>query len=275
MNSSQTVSVITLGISDYFRKNKLSKAVIGLSGGLDSSVSAFLTAKALGNKNLLGILMPDEDVTSSQSIKDAKKVAEKLKIKYKVISISDGIAFVEKNLLNSGIKKNPIATANTKARLRMVILYAIANSTNSLVVGTSDKSEIALGYTTKFGDNASDIMVIGDLWKTQVKELGKYLGVPESILKKKSSAELISGVDAELELGAGYVILDGILMSYIEKDLSSDEIVKMGYAKKIVDNVVRRIRINEHKRKSPPIIRVSERSFHSSEWRMPITNGYS
>src|SRR3989338_410306 len=120
MNSSQTVSVITLGISDYFRKNKLSKAVIGLSGGLDSSVSAFLTAKALGNKNLLGILMPDEDVTSSQSIKDAKKVAEKLKIKYKVISISDGITFVEKNLLNSGIKKNPIATANTKARLRMV-----------------------------------------------------------------------------------------------------------------------------------------------------------
>jgi len=275
MNSSQTVSVITLGISDYFRKNKLSKAVIGLSGGLDSSVSAFLTAKALGNKNLLGILMPDEKVTSKESINDAKKVAEKLKIKYKVISISDGIAFVEKNLLNSGIKKNPIATANTKARLRMVILYAIANSTNSLVVGTSDKSEIALGYTTKFGDNASDIMVIGDLWKTQVKELGKYLGVPESILKKKSSAELISGVDAELELGAGYVILDGILMSYIEKDLSSDEIVKMGYAKKIVDNVVRRIRINEHKRKSPPIIRVSERSFHSSEWRMPITNGYS
>ena len=275
MNSSQTVSVITLGISDYFRKNKLSKAVIGLSGGLDSSVSAFLTAKALGNKNLLGILMPDEKVTSKESINDAKKVAEKLKIKYKVISISDGITFVEKNLLNSGIKKNPIATANTKARLRMVILYAIANSTNSLVVGTSDKSEIALGYTTKFGDNASDIMVIGDLWKTQVKELGKYLGVPESILKKKSSAELISGVDAELELGAGYVILDGILMSYIEKDLSSDEIVKMGYAKKIVDNVVRRIRINEHKRKSPPIIRVSERSFHSSEWRMPITNGYS
>ncbi len=274
MKTEQTTNAIILGIKDYFKKNNFSKAVIGLSGGLDSSVSAFLTAKALGSKNLIGILMPDEKVTSKESIKDAIKVAEKLRINFKIIQITEGIKFIEKNLLNAGIKKNPIAIANSKARIRMTILYHIANSTYSLVIGTSDKSEIALGYTTKYGDNASDILVIGDLWKTQVKELGKFLGVPESILGKKPSAELISCVNAEKELGASYEILDGILKAYIEEDLSSDEIIKKGFSKKTVENVIKRIRLNEHKRRSPIIIRLSERSFHNSEWRMPITNGY-
>lgn len=274
MKTEQITNAISLGIKDYFKKNNFSKAVIGLSGGLDSSVSAFLTAKALGSKNLLGILMPDEEVTSNNSINDAVKVAKKLKIEHKTIPINEGIRFVEEKISKTGIRKTALATANTKARLRMAILYHIANSTNSLVIGTSDKSEIALGYTTKYGDNASDILVIGDLWKTQVKELGKSLGVPESILKKKPSAELISGINAETELGAPYEILDGILKAYIEEDLSSGEIIKNGFSKKTVENVIKRIQLNEHKRKSPVIIRLSERSFHTSEWRMPITNGY-
>ena len=156
----------------------------------------------------------------------------------------------------------------------MMLLYYIANMENALVIGTSDKSEIALGYTTKYGDNAADILVIGDLWKTEVIEMGKFLKIPASILNKKPSAELILGQTAEKELGAPYKVLDGILKMYIEQDLSVDKIISKGFNKKIVKNVVGRIRTNEHKRRSAMLIRVSERSFHGMEWRMPITNRF-
>ena len=156
----------------------------------------------------------------------------------------------------------------------MMLLYYFANLSNALVIGTSDKSEIALGYTTKYGDNAADILVIGDLWKTEVIEIGKFLKLPSSILKKKPSAELIIGQTAEKELGSSYQVLDKILKMYIEEDLSLHEIVKKGFSEKIVKNVADRVRLNEHKRRSPILIRISERSFHGMEWRMPITNRF-
>ena len=164
--------------------------------------------------------------------------------------------------------------SNAKARTRMMLLYYFANLDNSLVIGTSDKSEIALGYTTKYGDSGADILVLGDLWKTEVIELGKYLGVPEKILQKKPSAELILGQTAEKELGASYEVLDKILKMHIEDDLSASEIAEKGFDKKIVQNAAERIRLNEHKRRTAMLIRVSEKSFHGMEWRMPITNKF-
>ncbi|MBI2646887.1 NAD+ synthase [Candidatus Woesearchaeota archaeon] len=274
MNVGEICNAILLGIRDYFKKNNFQKAVVGLSGGIDSSVAAYLSVKALGSKNVTGILMPDSKVTSKQNIKDAINIAKRLKIKYHIIQINNPIKYFEGIDEQLRIKKNIYAKANLKARIRMMILYYFANLNKALVIGTSDKSEIALGYTTKYGDNAVDILVIGDLWKTEVIEIGKFLGISLSILKKKPSAELIIGQTAEKELGASYDILDKILKMYIEEDLSTNEIITKGFNKKIVRNVVKRIRLNEHKRRAATIIRVSERSFHGMEWRMPITNGF-
>ncbi len=274
MNAKEVYNALILGIRDYFKKNNFQKAVIGLSGGLDSSVAASLVVKALGSRNATAVLMPDLGITSKQSIDDAKKLVKKLRIKHYILSINEFVQYF--NNINKKLKfrKDIYAIANVKARTRMMLLYYIANMENALVIGTSDKSEIALGYTTKYGDNAADILVIGDLWKTEVIEMGKFLKIPASILNKKPSAELILGQTAEKELGAPYKVLDGILKMYIEQDLSVDKIISKGFNKKIVKNVVGRIRTNEHKRRSAMLIRVSERSFHGMEWRMPITNRF-
>ena len=175
MNTKEVCNALILGIKDYFKKNNFQKAVIGLSGGVDSSVAASLVAKALGNKNITAILMPDLGITSKQSIKDAELLIKKLKTNHCTIPINnflENFQYINKQLK---LKKAIFAIANVKARTRMMILYYYANLENALVIGTSDKSEIALGYTTKYGDNAADILVIGDLWKTEVIELGKFL----------------------------------------------------------------------------------------------------
>ena len=274
MKIKEVYNALTLGIKDYFRKNNFQKAVIGLSGGIDSSVAAYLAVKSLGNKNVTALLMPDDGTTSKQSIEDAKLVAKKLKIKYHMVSIKDFNQNLEKINRKLKLRNDIYSFANAKARSRMMVLYYFANLSNALVIGTSDKSEIALGYTTKYGDNAADILVIGDLWKTEVIEMGKFLGVPFPILNKKPTAELIPEQTAEKELGASYEVLDKILSMYIEEDLSTNEIIEKGLNKKIVGNVVDRIRLNEHKRRTAMLIRVSERSFHGMEWRMPITNRF-
>ena len=233
-----------------------------------------LAVKALGSKNVTAILMPDIGTSSKESVDDSILLAKKSRVKYQTIEINSFIKNFK--VINSKLKlnKNLFAIANAKARTRMSILYYLANIENALVIGTSDKSETALGYTTKYGDNASDILVIADLWKTEVIELGKFLGVPEKILKKKPSAELIAGQDAQKELGANYETLDKILKLYIEQNFSSEEIIKKGFNEKIVKSAIKRVRINEHKRRTAPIIRLSEKSFHNLEWRMPITNGF-
>ena len=273
MSTKEVYNALVLGIRDYFKKNNFQKAVIGLSGGLDSSVAVSLAVKALGNKNVTAVLMPDIRVTSKSSMEHAKELVKKLGINPKIIPINDFLSPLKKIELKN--KKDEIySISNSKARARMMILYYIANMENALVIGTSDKSEIALGYTTKYGDNAADILVIGDLWKTEVIEMGKLLFVPEAILRKKPTAELVKGVTAEKELGASYDVLDKILKMYIEEDLSADEIIKKGFTKKLVKNVADRIRLNEHKRRTAMLIRISEKSFHGMEWRMPITNKF-
>ena len=274
MNTKEVCDALVLGIRDYFKKNNFQKAVIGLSGGIDSSVAAYLVVRALGSRNVTAILMPDAGVTSAENTKDSENLAKKLKIRYHSVPINESIKFF--NNVNKKIKinNNKYAIGNAKARTRMMILYYFANLSNSLVIGTSDKSEIALGYTTKYGDSGADILVLGDLWKTEVIELGKFLGAPSQILKKKPSAELVPGQTAEKELGAAYEVLDKILKMHIEEDLSAKEIIDKGYNKKIVKNVVDRIRLNEHKRRTAMLIRISEKSFHGMEWRMPITNRF-
>ena len=274
MNTKEVYGALILGIRDYFRKNNFKKAVIGLSGGLDSSVATSLVVRALGNQNVTAILMPDAGTTSPASMEHARKLVKKLNINHHNITINNFVQFFRDLSKTMNYKNEVFAISNIKARTRMMILYFFANSDNSLVIGTSDKSEIALGYTTKYGDNAADILVIGDLWKTEVIELGRFLKIPDPILDKKPSAELVKGVTAEKELGAPYAILDKILKMHIEEEISAKQIISKGFDKHLVDNVIKRIRLNEHKRRAAMLIRVSERSFHGMEWRMPITNGF-
>src|SRR3989338_10357623 len=274
MNIREACDALVLGARDYFRKNNFSKAIVGLSGGLDSSVAISIVAKALGKGNVTAILMPDIGTTSPNSMRLAKELLKKLQVRHFEIPINDFVRFFKGLSKKMNYKDEIYAISNVNARTRMMMLYFFANLENALVVGTSDKSEIALGYTTKYGDNAADILVIGDLWKTEVIEMGRFLGIPESILRKKPSAELVKGITAEKELGASYDVLDKILKICIEDGLSPEQITSKGFNKKLVSNVIDRIRLNEHKRRTAMLIRVSEKSFHGMEWRMPITNRF-
>src|SRR3989344_4575025 len=258
MDCQKIKPTIVSGIRDYFNTHKFTKAVIGLSGGIDSTVCAYLAVEALGSGNVIGLFMPDH-ITSSQSHDDAHEVAKRLGIQTFTIEIHDAVDFFKK--LESKFKPaSEIPLANSKARIRMAVLYYYANAHNALVIGTSDKSEIMLGYATKFGDSAADIELIGDLWKTEPIEFGKFLHVPESVTSKKPGPELMEGKTADSELGATYDILDKILKLHFEEKLDADLIVKKGFDRKTVDSVFERIRVNEHKRNMPPVIGISEES---------------
>jgi len=180
--------------------------IVGMSGGLDSSTVAKLCVMALGKERVLGVHMPDE-TTPAQDTQDARDFARELGITLREINIDE---FVK--LMSSKLKlEKRMSVANLKARIRMSILYALANENNALVVGTSNKSELLIGYFTKYGDGASDFAPIGDLYKTQVRLLAKEIGVPERIIAKAPTAGLLPGQQDEEEIGIKYEVLDRIL----------------------------------------------------------------
>jgi len=236
-------------ISSYFEKADAKYAFIGVSGGIDSAVTLALTRNAIGNKRTIGIFMPESGVTLKKDYEDVKKLSEKLGVKIIKIDI--------KNIVNNFLKllpflkKDKISKANLKPRIRMTILYSFANNKKGLVVGSGDKSEFYLGYFTKWGDGAADIYPILDLYKTQVRELGKYLELPEEIIKKPSSPRLWKGQSAEKELGLSYEIIDKIIRLKIEENLNTEEISeKLNLKIDIVKKIEERIEKNKHKRES-------------------------
>ena len=243
MNTKEVCNALILGITEYFRKNNIKKAVIGLSGGIDSSLSAKLVADAIGKENLHGIIMPVRGISSDENINDAVDLCKLIGINYSIIYINDFITAFEKLEWQS-----KIARMNTSSRIRAVILYNYANSNNTLVIGTSNKTEIMLGYFTKYGDGAVDIEVIGSMFKTDELELARFLKIPEKIIKKTPTAELYHGQTDEEELGASYMEIDNILAK-IEKN---QELPQSDLAKKIL----KRIKGNEHKRNVPFLVRL-------------------
>ena len=242
-NAEEIYRRIIKEIRKYFRENGIKKAVIGLSGGIDSSLSAKLVADAVGKENVHGIMMPVKGISSDENIKDAVGLCKLIGISHSIIYINDFIKGFEKLEWQSKIAK-----MNTSSRIRAVILYHYANTHNALVIGTSNKTEIMLGYFTKYGDGAVDIEVIGDLFKTDELELARYLKIPEKIIKKTPTAELYHGQTDEEELGASYKEIDSILMKIDKKQpLPKSE---------LTNKILKRIKDNEHKRNVPFLIKL-------------------
>ncbi len=234
-------------------KTSLKGAVVGLSGGIDSAVVAVLAKKAFDDK-LLAVMMPSL-YSSSSSIKDAKELCEKFDIRYEIVDISSLLKAYKENE-----NSTPLRVGNFSARMRMSILFDISARESSLVLGTSNKSELMLGYGTWYGDLASAINPIGDLYKSEIFKFAKFLEIPKSIIEKPPSADLWEGQSDEEELGYSYAQIDEVLINLVENRLSFKEMCERGYKKELVLMLQERIYKNQFKRKPPIIAKLTSRT---------------
>lgn len=268
---------LILGLKDYLRKCRFSGAIIGLSGGIDSSVVAALAVSALGKKQVLGVAMPSP-YSSPGSLRDAKQLAKNLGIQLLVIPIHEIYQSYLETLQLDVRKKVPLAAENVQARIRGNILMALSNQRKALVLSTGNKSELACGYGTLYGDLAGGLAVISDLSKSDVYALARWINrkkalIPSAVLRKAPSAELRPNQKDQDTLPP-YPLLDRILREYVENHKSRGEILKMGIPKKYVEDVIRRIDHNEYKRRqAPPGLKVTSKAFGMGR-RFPIAWGY-
>ena len=236
-----------------FVQNKVSEAnanglVVGLSGGIDSTVAAYIACEAVGKENVFGIVMPSTTTPTEDKL-HGTAIAQSLGINYKEMAID---SILNEFLSVAQLEEDKLAIGNLKARIRMSIIYFYANSKNYLVSGTGNKSEIVIGYFTKHGDGACDIEPIGDLYKTDVYELAKYLNVPQEIIDKPPRAGLWNNQTDEDEIGMTYELLDKILYRHIEKDIDADSIAdELGIDVDEVNDIINRVKRNQHKSKVP------------------------
>jgi NAD+ synthase (glutamine-hydrolysing) len=269
---------LVLGIREYFLKQGFTKAVLGLSGGIDSALVLVLAAEALGAENVKAVLLPSQ-YSSQHSIDDAVALANNLGVSYDVINIEQTYLALEKTLdpYFAGLPFN-IAEENMQSRSRGVILMALSNKFGYILLNTSNKSELAVGYGTLYGDMCGGLSVIGDLYKTEVYELCNFINrkqeiIPLNTITKAPSAELRPGQKDSDSLPE-YEILDAILGLYIEMRKSPKEIIALGFDEALVNSVLRMVNNNEWKRiQAPPVLRVSSKSFGPGR-RMPIVAKY-
>jgi NAD+ synthase len=247
--------ILTTFIRDELAKFGFKKGILGLSGGLDSSVCAFLAARALGPKNVIGLIMPFGKSFPGE-IEDARDVAGILKIRSKVIDIAPMVdAYFERFPT-----ANPVQRGNKMARERMSVLYDHSVREKALILGTSNKTELLIGYGTIHGDMACAINPLGDLYKTQIRQMAAYLGVPEKIRKKHPTAGLWKGQTDEGEIGLTYAEIDRILFHLVDERESRAEVIARGFAKARVERIVAMIKCSEFKRQMPPIAKISART---------------
>ncbi|HET7010954.1 MAG TPA: NAD+ synthase [Anaerolineales bacterium] len=246
-------------LTDFLRteiqRAGFSRAVLGVSGGVDSALACFLAAEALGPDNVLALRLPYRE-SSPDSGADAEAVIRATGVAGKTIPITD----MAEPLLRSLPDSDRVRKGNILARLRMVVLYDQSAETRGLVIGTGNKTEILLGYTTLFGDSASALNPIGDLYKTQVRQLARHVGVPESIVAKPPSADLWPGQTDEGELGFTYDEVDRLLFLLVDERASPEACVEAGFQRTFVEAVIDRIRRNQYKRLQPLIAKISHRT---------------
>jgi NAD+ synthase (glutamine-hydrolysing) len=269
---------LVLGVKDYFGKLGFTKAVLGLSGGLDSAVTAVIAARALGSENVRVLLMPSQ-FSSDHSVDDAVGLAENLGIQYDIIPIKDVYdAFMEKLGPLFGDLPFNVTEENIQARIRGTLNMGISNKMGHILLNTTNKSEMAVGYGTLYGDLAGGLSVIGDVYKTDVFRLARYMNkdgevIPENTITKPPSAELRPNQKDSDSL-PDYEVLDAILHEYIEHRTDPQDIIDMGYDEAIVRRALRLVNINEFKRhQTAPVLRVSYKAFGMGR-RMPIVGKY-
>ena len=238
-------------LRENFKKAGFSKAVLGLSGGIDSALVAYLLRDALGKENVLAIMMPYKS-SNPDSLNHAKLVVEDLGINSKTIEITDMIDAYFKNEKEA----TSLRMGNKMARERMSILFDYSSKENALVVGTSNKTEIYLGYSTQFGDSACALNPIGDLYKTNIWDLSRYLKIPNELIEKKPSADLWEGQTDEQEMGLTYKEADQVLYRMLEENKKVEEVLAEGFNKDLVDNILRRMNRSEYKRRMPLIAKI-------------------
>ena len=271
-------SALVLGVRDYVGKHGFPGVVMGLSGGVDSALTLAIAADALGSDRVQAVMMPSR-YTSSMSLEDAQQQAQLLNVKYSVLSIEEMFAATLATLREEFAGLALDATEeNIQSRCRMVLLMALSNKTGRMLLTTGNKSEMAVGYATLYGDMAGGFAPIKDCSKMLVYRLAKYrnsLGrvIPARVIEREPSAELRAGQKDSDSLPP-YEILDPILEAFIEEDLSVDEIEARGFDRATVGRVLDLVKRNEYKRRqAPPGVRVSRRAF-GRDWRYPITSGY-
>ena len=269
---------LILAMKDYIEKNSINKLFLGLSGGIDSAVVLFIASKVISREKITAIMMPSE-FTSDVSLKDAKKLASNLGVNYKSISIQKHIKNFEVTFKKDfeGLEKD-ITEQNIQARIRGMILMAYANKFNGMVLATGNKSEMAVGYSTIYGDMVGGFSVLKDVPKTMVYKIANEINykeniIPQRIIDRAPSAELTENQLDEDSLPA-YEILDKIIDLHIEKNFSEKDLIKFGFSTKLVKKVVKLIKVNEFKRRqSAPGPKITSKAF-SKDRRYPITNRF-
>jgi NAD+ synthase (glutamine-hydrolysing) len=277
-HQSQIINALVLGIKDYFEKMNFKKAILGLSGGVDSALVLYLAAQALGKENVHSLLLPSE-YSTSHSISDAELLCKNLGTSYDIVPIKNNYETFLKTL-NPYFKDLPfnVAEENLQARTRGVLLMAFSNKFGYILLNTTNKSEAAVGYGTLYGDMCGGIAVLGDVYKTQVYELCNFINrneeiIPQNILTKAPSAELRPNQKDSDSLPE-YDVLDKLLFQYIEKRQGPKELIAQGFATDLVNRVLKMVNSNEWKRhQSAPILRISKKAFGVGR-RMPIVGKY-
>ena len=271
-------SALKLGLFDYVSKNNFEKVLVGLSGGIDSALTATIAVDALGSNNVVGVALPSK-YNTEESLVDARLLAENLDIEFKVIEIEE-IVNIFRNTLKESVNDElgPITDENIQSRVRGNILMALSNQTGAMVVSTGNKSEMAVGYSTLYGDLAGGFALLKDLYKTEVYNLANFRNsissvIPQNTIDKEPSAELRPDQFDKDSLPE-YELLDEILRMYIEEDSSSEKIISTGIDENIVYDVLSKVDRNEYKRKQvAPGVKLTEKAF-GKDRRMPITNTY-
>jgi len=255
INTTLAREILTGFIKSEITRVGMTRAVVGLSGGLDSALSCALAAEALGAENVLAVRMPYK-ASSQDSLDHAQLLINQLGVPSKTIEITDMVEPLFK--LDPQISK--MRMGNIMARERMIVLYDQSEVFKGLVVGTSNKTEILLGYSTMYGDSASAMNPIGDLYKTQIRQLARAMNIPAPIIDKAPSADLWAGQTDENELGFTYEEVDKLLYLLIDQRYSPQEAIEAGFNEKFVNAVTTRIRRNQFKRMQPPIAKISNRT---------------